>query len=403
MKRIRILLLVLLSINLLFTFQAPRIGAENPVVIHFFYDKVCAHCQLEKTELERLESIYTFLTVHYYEITDYPENNQLFIEVKSAFDLASANTPFTVVGGVALIGYNANVKNQISQLITRYSRQTHTDVVQKIIDGVPVLESDFDSITFMPGDTVVLPIIGEVTIDSLGLTVAAIVIGIVDGFNPCAMWVLIFLITMLLHAKNRKRMWILGVTFLVASAFVYFLFMVAWLQIAITVATVSWLRVGIGLLALGFGAYSIVKFIQESKKTDVGCEVTTPTSRKKIMDRIKKVIATQNLLLAMVGITLLAFSVNLIELACSAGLPLLFTQILAFNQLTPAEYYGYIFIYILFFLLDDLIVFTIAMFSLKIAAVSNKYQKFSHLIGGAIMILMAILLIFFPNLLSFQF
>ncbi len=403
MKRIRILLLVLLCINLLFTFQAPRTTAENPVVIHFFYDKVCAHCQLEKTELERLETIYSNVIVHYYEITDYPENNQLYLEVKAAFDLQSANTPFTVIGGVALVGYNPQVKNQISQLITRYSRQSHTDVVQKVIDQIPILESDFDSISLMPGDTVVLPILGEVTIDSLGLTVAAIVIGIVDGFNPCAMWVLIFLITMLLHAKDRKRMWILGVTFLFASAFVYFLFMVAWLQIAVTVATVQWLRIGIGLLALGMGSYSIIKFIRESKKADVGCEVTTTTSRKRIIDRIKKVIATQNLLLAMLGIILLAFSVNLIELACSAGLPLLFTQILAFNQLTSAQYYGYILIYILFFLLDDLIVFSIAMFSLKIAAVSNKYQKFSHLIGGAIMVLMAILLIFFPNLLSFQF
>jgi hypothetical protein len=403
MRSIKILLLILTFFTLLFTFDVPSPAAENPVQIHFFYDKVCVHCQLEKVELQRLETIYSFLTVQYYEITDFPENNALFGQVKAAFNNESPLTPYTVIGGVALLGYNDQVQANIEKLITRYSRTPHIDVVQKIIDGIPLLESDFGSLEFESGDFVYLPIIGGVLIDELSLFFAAVVIGIVDGFNPCAMWVLIFLITMLINSKNKKRMWLLGITFLVASAGVYFLFMVAWLNIAISIVAISWIRILIGLFALGFGSWSVSKFIKERKNKDIGCEVTTSSQKKKLMDRIKHIVTEKNGFIAFGGIILLAGSVNLIELACSAGLPLLFTQILAYNQLEMGTYYFYILIYILFFLLDDLIVFSIAMISLRVTGITTRYQKYSHLIGGIIMIFIALLLIFFPNLLSFQF
>lgn len=401
MKHIRKWLLVLTAIATLFTF-APRVRADEPIHVYFFYDRVCVHCQAEKLVLEEMETRYSNLSVHYLEITQVPENNALFEQVKEAFDY-NGLTPYTVIGGVALAGYNEQVKKNIEKLIVRYSRTAYVDVVAKIIANEPLLESDFDTIGFSAGDTIFLPILGEVGIDSLSLGLAAVVIGIVDGFNPCAMWVLIFLITMLLQEKNRKRMWILGVTFLVASATVYFLFMVAWLNVALSVVAIGWIRILIGLLAFGFGTMNVVKFVKETRAKDVGCEVTTPTKRQKIMQKIRDIVAKKSLLPAMAGIIVLAASVNLIELACSAGLPLLFTQILAYNQLDYNVYLFYILIYILFFLIDDLIVFAIAMITFRLTGITNRYQKWSHLVGGMIMILIAILLVFFPNILSFQF
>jgi len=401
MSFIRKLLLVLTALAALFTF-APPIRAEEKINVYFFYDRVCVHCQAEKLVLEEMETRFSNIEVHYLEITQVPENNALFEQVKEAFEY-NGLTPYTVIGGVALSGYNEQVKKDIEKLIARYSRTDYVDVVAKIIAGEPLLESDFDTLGFSAGDTVVIPILGEVTIDSLSLGLAAVVIGIVDGFNPCAMWVLIFLITMLLHEQNRKRMWILGVTFLLASAVVYFLFMVAWLNIALSVVAIGWIRILIGLVAFGFGSMNIVKFVKESRAKDVGCEVTTPTRRQKIMEKIRDIVTKKSLLPAMIGIIVLAASVNLIELACSAGLPLLFTQILAYNQLAYGTYLFYILLYILFFLIDDLIVFTIAMVTLRLTGVTNRYQKWSHLVGGAIMVAIGFLLVFFPNILSFQF
>ena len=80
----------------------------------------------------------------------------------------------------------------------------------------------------------------------------------------------------------------------------------------------------------------------------------------------------------------LAISVNVIELACSAGLPLIFTQILAMNKVRRIAKLIYLLLYILFFMIDDIIVFAIAMFTFKVTGISTKYTKYSHLIGGII-------------------
>ena len=105
----------------------------------------------------------------------------------------------------------------------------------------------------------------------------------------------------------------------------------------------------------------------------------------------------------MVGIIGLAASVNLIELACSSGLPLVYTQILALNDLSKLQYLIYILIYIFFFLIDDIIIFAIAMKTLEISGISTKYTKYSHLIGGIIMLIISLLMAFKPEWLMFNF
>ena len=125
--------------------------------------------------------------------------------------------------------------------------------------------------------------------------------------------------------------------------------------------------------------------------------------RKKTLSQIKRITSESRFLLAILGVMLLAISVNIVELACSAGLPLVFTQVLALNNLTAFEYGTYIFFYILFFLIDDLFVFFIAMVTMKVTGISNKYAKYSHLIGGIIMVLIGILLFFKPEWLMLNF
>jgi ABC-type multidrug transport system fused ATPase/permease subunit len=338
-----------------------------------------------------------------YEVSSNPDNNELFENIKAVFNTPSALTPYTVIGGVALKGYNDQTSSDIEKLIKRYSNNDYVDIFYKMMNDIPILSTDFDTIEIKSGVTVDIPIIGKISIDSLSLFVAAIVIGFVDGFNPCAMWVLIFLITMLLNQKNRKKSWVLGITFLFTSALMYFLIMVAWLNIAIQVTMIDWIRIVIGLVAIFFGGSHIIKFIKDSKQKDIGCEVTDQLKKRKLIDKIKKIVVEQKMIIALIGIITLAISVNLVELACSAGLPLLFTQILAYHQLSTVAYFGYILLYILFFLIDDLAIFIIAMITLKVTGISNKYSRISTIVGGVIMFVIGFLLIFFPEIIMFNF
>jgi len=148
---------------------------------------------------------------------------------------------------------------------------------------------------------------------------------------------------------------------------------------------VTWVRVIIGLVALGGGIYNLIDFI---KNKDGNCKVTNTEKRQKVFQNIG-------------GIVLLAFAVNLVEAICSAGLPAVYTQILTLNDLSTAQYYLYILLYIFFFMLDDLIVFFIAMTTLRMTGLTKKYSKWSSLIGGILMLLIGLILILKPEILMF--
>ena len=159
-----------------------------------------------------------------------------------------------------------------------------------------------------------------------------------------------------------------------------------------------WVRVAIGLLALVGGGYNLREYF--TNKTG-GCKVTGNEKRRKVFEDLKKITHRQELWIAVSGIILLAFAVNLVELVCSAGLPAIYVQILTLTGLPTWQYYAYLLLYIFFFMLDDLFVFFIAMKTLQMTGITTKYSRISHLVGGTIMILVGILLIFKPEVLMF--
>ena len=158
---------------------------------------------------------------------------------------------------------------------------------------------------------------------------------------------------------------------------------------------------GISLIAIFFGLLTVLKFFFVHEED--GCEVVDQKRRKKIITSIKKIVKEKSFALAVLGIIILAVSVNIIELLCSLGLPVMFTQILTINELSKISQIIYSIIYVIFFLIDDIIIFFIAMKTLEIKAISNKFGKYSHLIGGIIMLIIGFLMLYKPEWLMFNF
>lgn len=398
MKKIKYIFLFILS----FLFILPSINAEEKkqVNVYLFHSNTCSHCKAEIEFLNEIQKEYENLKINLYEINDVKENKELMIKIKEKLNIDSPMVPFTVIGDYYYIGYNDGVKDGIKNLIEKYTSEEQYDVIKDIIDG-----KDVSNFKIKNGEiNKISTVFGEIDPAKVSLPILSVIMGAIDGFNPCAMWVLIFLITMLFNMENKKRMWALGITFLVTSALIYLVFMFVWLGVATKLlTTISWLKLLIGLIAL-IGAFINLKgFIKSIVKKDAGCEVVDNSKRKKIISKIKKYTSEKSFILAMLGVMLLAISVNAIELACSAGLPVLFTNVLALNDVNFIEKCIYIFIYIFFFLIDDIIVFFVAMFTLNIKALSTKYTKYSHLIGGIIMLIIGILMIFKPEWLMFNF
>jgi hypothetical protein len=241
-------------------------------------------------------------------------------------------------------------------------------------------------------------LVGTVAVADLSLPVLTVLLGALDGFNPCAMWVLVFLIGLLLGMQDRFRMWTLGAAFIAGSALVYFLFMAAWLNFLLFIGAVVWVRAAVGLVALGGGFYYLREYF---RSPDAACPVTAPQARRRVFESLRALANERRFWLALAGILALAFAVNLVELICSAGLPAVYTQVLALSSLPAWQYYGYLALYILVFMLDDLFVFVVAMKTLQIAGVTGAYSRFSHLAGGIVLFAVGALLLLRPEWLMF--
>ena len=391
MKKIRIILFSLLLL-------IPSIVFGKEVNLYLFYGDGCPHCaELEEyldTYLENKDNI----KLYTYEVWYNKDNVKKVNEVADITGTSASGIPYLVIGDSAIVGYNSSTSKTIEKRIN-YCLENECSDKTGVYLGVV---EDSGSGSNNDEKTFNVPILGEITAKNVSLPLLAVVIGLVDGFNPCAMWILIFLISMLFGLKDKRKMWILGLTFIMTSGVVYLLFMLSWLNLATFLNKVLLVRTLVAVFAIIFGIVNIYNYIKSLKKDD-GCEVTNKKQRRKIIEYIKKVILDKKFILSILGIMLLAFSVNLIELLCSLGLPVIFTQVLSLNNLSTIEYIIYMLIYIIFFLIDDIIIFVIAMKTLEIKAISNKYTKYSHLIGGLIMLIIGLLLILKPEWVMFNF
>ncbi len=396
-KIIRLLILTFLFFLLIIPVNA----TENKPVLYLFYGNGCPHC---KVELKFLNEYKDDVTIIKKEVWYDSENQFLLEKVKEAYNIDKNGVPLTIIGNSYFLGFSDSIQHKIERAIDYYIDKGSIDQVSLIAEGKLENEiiDEFNKLEEENNKKLIIdiPLIGKVDLKEISISSAAVLIGLIDGFNPCAMWVLLFLISMLLGIKDKKRMWILGLTFLVTSALVYMLIMFSWLNIVINISSSVIIRYLIGLIAIFGGVINLRSFY---KTQNSGCSIVNDKKRKKIFHKIRKFTQEKSLVLALGGIMLLAVSVNIVELACSAGLPFVFTQVLAVNNISGISGLFYTSLYVIFFLLDDIVVFAIAMITMNITGISTKYNKYSHLVGGIIMLVIGLLLIFKYELLTFGF
>jgi hypothetical protein len=415
MKKIFIFLI------LFFLWQLPGLSAApDKVNLYFFYGDGCPHCAKEEKFLDKLEAANGNIRIFRYEVWHNRDNAQLLARLASELGLDVSGVPVLIVGDQTIVGYNNDqtTGEKIRSLVEKYVANGCNDIAAPILgkDGQGEVcvhgcaagdgeclhncgcSADNLGGSVQAPETVSVPFLGEINISRVSLPVLTILIGATDGFNPCAMWVLLFFISLLLGMENKRRMWILGSAFVLSSGAVYFLFLAAWLNFFLFLGFVFWIRAAVGAVALASGGYHLYDYY---KNRDGGCEVTSGEKRRRVFDRLRAATGHKKFLAALGGVILLACAVNLVELVCSAGLPAVYTQILALADLPRWQHYGYLLLYILFYMIDDLFVFIIAMTTLRMKALSSRYTRWSGLVGGLLMLLIGVLLLFKPGWLMF--
>ncbi len=380
-------------------------GEPGSVTVHIFGQTTCPYCQRAKAFLRKTAQRETWLELDAMELSSSERAQSLFEQANRVYGIERPAVPLIVVGARPFLGYDSD--ETTGQEILAHARMCRKEGCTDLIAGLAAALSGSGGAAPKPAEPsprakvpseITLPLFGTISTGTLSLPALTVVLAAVDGFNPCAMWVLVFLIGLLVGVQDRTRMWILGGAFLVASAAVYFVFMAAWLNLFLVLGALLWIRVAVGVFALASGAYYLREF---AVNRDAVCKVTSPGRRQRIMESLRHAVQEERFLLALGGIVVLAAAVNLIELLCSAGIPAIFTSVLALSDLPVWQHYLYLLLYILVFLLDDLLIFVTAMVTLQAVGLTTSYVRYSHLVGGVVMSALGVLLIFKPEWLAF--
>ena len=372
-KRYLIVSLIILGIVIAFTSQGTSSTGEG-YKVYFFYLPGCSHCELQEPFNEKLQSEYPSINVTR-EDASTPEGSALLSEMLEERGIeVELGFPITIFG---------------NQVFSWESDETTGKAIEEALKRC--LAGNCPPPT--SGETkhkIKLPLIGEIDPSAYSLPALAAILGLVDGFNPCAMWVLVYLISIVATLRDRKRIWLIVGSFVLASGVLYFLFMTAWLNAFLFIGYVKPVTVVIGLVALGGGILQIREVVKT--KGAIVCEVTGEESRKKTMTKVQKIVSSPITLGTIVGIVALAFAVNSVEFVCSAAVPAVFTQVLSLASLTTVQHYSYILLYVFFFMLDDLVIFSTAAFALT-SGLGDRYAKYSRPVGATILIILGLLLL----------
>jgi len=385
-NRYLVVILLLLGIGALLTGEPPQqIDDGNALTVHFFYLPTCPHCAEQKSIINELSAELTNVSIVMHDAST-PGGIQLFREMASeaGMDLTSLAVPTTFVGKKPLVGVHTKkeIKDEILHCQNNCAGQKAPEkgTYQDAAAGLAEFE---------------LPFIGRTDLTSVSLPVLAVVLGLIDGFNPCAMWVLVYLIGLLMNVNDKKKFWLIIGSFILASGVLYFLFMTAWLNAFLLIGYMRPLTILIGIIALGGGAISLKEYFSTGPLV---CKVGDEESHMKTSEKIKHIVAQPISFAILISIIVLAFVVNSVEFACSSAIPAVFTQVLALSNIGTVERYAYILLYDIFFMLDDLIIFGLAGLAIS-GGIGDKYAKYCKVIGGVIMTLLGFILLFAPQLL----
>ena len=374
-KRYLIISLIILGIVIGFTSQGTSSPGEG-FEVHFFHIPGCSHCEAQEPFNEKLESEYPSINITPHDATT-PAGIALLHEKLEELGVEEEpDFPITIFGNQVFSGWESEETT---------GRAIEEALQQCLAGNCPPPTSE------EPKHKIKLPIIGEIVLADYSLPALAVILGLVDGFNPCAMWVLVYLISVVATLRDRKRIWLIVGSFVLASGVLYFLFMTVWFETYHRfIGHLMPVTIVIGLVALGGGILQVREVIKT--KGAIVCEVTDEESRKKTMTKIQEIVSSPITWGTIVGIIALAFTVNSVEFACSFGIPAVFTRVLSLANLSTLQYYAYILLYDVFFMLDDTIIFGTAAFALT-SRLGDRYAKYSRPVGATILIILGLLLL----------
>lgn len=379
--------ILLASVLLGQVIPAPAAETSPPADMEVFVREGCPHCDAAKAFLSELARERPGLRVSFVDIRRDAGALARLSQLSRDAGIARPGVPTFRIGTEVIVGFDTpeSTGAQIRSALDHARLPAATGGAS--VCGV----GDEIACKAPAGDSIEIPFTSrKVSVDELGLPVFTIVIGLLDGFNPCSMWVLILMISMLATLGDRRRMLAIAGTFVAIEGLAYFAFMAAWLNLFLVIGLSRISEIAIALLAITAGAINLKDFVAFGR----GITLSIPAASKPgIYARLRAILRAEHLGPALAGTAVLAVLVQIVELLCTSGFPALYTRILTLRQLDIATYYGYLLLYNLMYMLDDVIVLAIGVATLSQRRLQEKEGRYLKLAAGLVMLGLGIYLL----------
>ncbi len=376
---------------------APAQAAEPPAVtIHYFRADGCPHCEDAGAFFARLAAEEPRISVRDYEVSRDVANRALFQAALDALKVEEGGVPFIFVGDWATLGYHTDATTgaEIRRQVARCLDAPCPDALEAIRAGrAPAAQPPREAGV----EVLRLPLIGEVDAAALSLPLLTLTLAGLDAFNPCAFFVLLFLLSMMAHQKSRARMLTVGGIFVLFSGLMYFAFMAAWLNLLQLLGQLAWVTLAAGVLAVVVGAMNVKDFFLFGR----GVSLSIPESKKPdIFRRARAILAADNLPTMLMATVFLAVAANFYELLCTAGFPMVYTRLLTLGEPSPAVRYLYLAFYNLIYVLPLAAIVVVFARTLGARKLGEREGRLLKLLSGTMMLELGALLLLAPEWVS---
>ncbi len=375
-------------------------SSSAEVNIYFFWGDGCPHCAQAEPFLQDLSKRYPSAKVKAYEVWYVAQNQELMNKMAQAHNFQAQYVPTIFIGDRYWVGYSEAIGAEIEDTVKACLAQGCKDAGAGIMPGVTEEAANGQSIsTERPAvDMITVPLIGTVDLAGQSLWISTALISFVDGFNPCSVWVLTMLLALTLHTGSRRKVLIIGLIFLTVTALVYALFIAGLFTVFTFINYVGWIQVIVALVALFFASVNIKDYFWYKE----GISFTIADEQKPgLFKRMRGVMDASQSFWGLAGATVvMSAGVSLVEFSCTAGFPVLWTNLLAAQKVTALTFVLLLLLYMLIYQADELVIFFMAVYSLKASRLEEKQGRILKLIGGVLMLTLAGVMLINPSLMN---
>ncbi len=384
-------------------------NSTEKVIIYVFWGDGCPHCAEAIPYLEGLAKENPALDLRLYEVWNDDDNRALLFTMGEKFGFEPSSVPTTFIGSQYIIGFSEQSKPKIEAMIAQTAAEGYPDAGEGVMpaDLTPQPHNPGQTATPVPessnsgqvvSEDLVLPLIGTVNLAHQSIWVSTLLIALVDGFNPCSLWVLSMLLALTVHTGSRKKVLWIGLVFLTVTAAIYALFIAGLFSFLTITSFAGWIRVVVALVALFFALVNIKDYFWFKQGVSLTIKKEDQSG---ITRRMRGVMDASQSFWGLTGATVvLAAGVSLVEFSCTAGFPVVWTNLLAAQNATPALFAVLLIVYMLIYQLDELVIFLSAVFTLRTNRMEEKQGRILKLAGGMLMLSLALVMLINPNLMN---